>query len=94
MSTEPVLIKIADAAQMIQCSRATIYRMLLAGEYDAKIEAGKKSPEDVPADVRPYLGCGFPPQIRIGPQTSRLERAKVEEWIKAQCTTPCTTANP
>lgn len=84
MSAQPLLIKIITAAKMIDCSRATIYRMLSAREYAAKIEAGEKKVEDVPADIRPYLECGFPPPIKIGPLGMRLNRAEVEAWIAKQ----------
>ncbi|SMF96172.1 transcriptional regulator, AlpA family [Methylomagnum ishizawai] len=85
MATQPLLIKIATAAEMIDCSRATIYRMLSAREYAAKIETGEKQVEDVPADVRPYLDCGFPrPVKKIGSLGARLSRAEVEAWIARQ----------
>lgn len=81
MAAQPLLITVADAAKMMGCSRGTLYRMFKAREYEAKIAAGDKTVEDVPADVRPYLGCGFPPKTMIGPQMPRLNKAQVEEWI-------------
>lgn len=91
---QPVLITVAQAAEIISSSRSVIYRMWQAREYGAKIAAGLKTAADVPSDVRQYLGVGFPPRVKIGSLT-RVEKAAVELWLKAwiatQCTTPCTT---
>lgn len=78
------LVTITDAAKIICVSRATVYRMIQAGDYDRQIAQGTKSEEDVPRAIRGYLGCRFPGMIRLGPRCVRLNREEVEAWVAAK----------
>jgi len=82
--SERTLVTITDAAKIICVSRATIYRMIQAGDYDRQIAQGRKSKEDVPLAIRRYLGCQFPRMIRLGPRCVRLNRADVEAWVASR----------
>jgi|GEM_PF-1488363 len=82
--SEKALVTITDAAKIISVSRATVYRMIQAGDYDQQIAQGKRSKEDVPQAIRGYLGCRFPRMIRLGPRCVRLNRAEVEAWIASR----------
>jgi predicted DNA-binding transcriptional regulator AlpA len=79
------LLTIERTAEIINVSRATIYRMLKAREYEDAIREGRKRREDVPVDVAPYLGCGFPRGVRIGPRTMRLPESRVLAWRQKKC---------
>ncbi len=82
--TETVLMTITDAAKIMSVSRATLYRLVQAGEYDLKIARGIKCQEDVPITIRGYLGCKFPRMIRLGPRCLRLNRVEVETWVASR----------
>jgi predicted DNA-binding transcriptional regulator AlpA len=82
--SERALITISDAAKIICVSRATVYRMIQAGEYDLQISQGMKTKEDVPTAIRGYLGCRFPSMIRLGPRCVRLKKVDVEAWVASK----------
>lgn len=85
---ERTLITINVAAQIIYVSRATIYRMIQAGDYDQKILDGLKTEQDVLIEIQVYLGCVFPKMIRLGPRCVHVNRAEVEAWVKTRSASP------
>lgn len=75
-------ITIEQAAERLGVSKQTVYRMLKAQEYEDAIRAGRKTRRDVPKDIEPYLGIGFPRCLRIGPKTTRLDESRVLAWME------------
>jgi len=82
--SERTLVTITDAAKIICVSRATVYRMIQAGNYDRQIAQGVKSTEDAPWRFGATWGGRFPKMIRLGPRCVRLNRAEVEAWVASR----------
>lgn len=74
------LITIPQAARQLSLSPATVYRMLQAKVYQARILAGELTEDDVPAVLRCYLDAGFPDPIRLTPRNTRLDQRELERW--------------
>jgi len=76
------LITIPQAARQLSLSQATVYRMLQAKVYRARILAGEITEDDVPAVLRCYLDAGFPDPIRLTPRSTRLDQQELERWAR------------
>ena len=74
------LITIPQAARQLTLSPATVYRMLQAREYKARVDAGELSEDDVPAVLRNYIHADFPAAIKLSERNTRLDQREIERW--------------
>jgi excisionase family DNA binding protein len=75
------LITLDEAAKRLAVSRQTIYRMLQANDYRARILAGEIAESDVPKAIRLYLHHGFPPARRVSERVLRIESEALDAWL-------------
>lgn len=76
------LMTIDEAAAFLTMSKATVYRLLYAREWDDKIARGEKTLDDVPRDVKSCLGQNFPPRVYLGQRITRLRKSEVVAWLE------------
>lgn len=76
------LITIPQAARQLRLSDATVYRMLQAKVYQARLSRGELTLDDVPVVLRNYLDAGFPDPVRLTPRNTRLDQTAIERWAK------------
>ena len=76
------LITIPEAAKRLAVSRQTIYRMLQAQSYHARILAGEITEGEIPKAIRTYLHSGFPHAIRISERVTRVDADALERWTR------------
>lgn len=62
-------------------SKVTVYRMIAAAKADADITAGKMTKEDIPHDIRRYLGIRLPLPVYITPRNPRWDERAIDNWM-------------
>lgn len=76
------MLTIKQAADRLAVSRSTVYRMMQARGYRARLEAGENV--TVPESIRPYLDSHFPEPVRITERNHRLREADLDQWLQQQ----------
>lgn len=76
------MITIPQAAEKLTLSTATVYCLIQARDYKARIQRGEIAVEDVPRPLRNYLDAEFPAAIVLTERNIRLDANAVEEWAR------------
>lgn len=75
------LITVKEVADILRSSPDTIYRYIRVRWY----EDDAMSEDEMPKDLRPYVGLEFPRPLYLNPRTKRGPRffpTEVYEWMR------------
>lgn len=75
------LITVKKVADILKCSEDTVYRYIRIRRYEGE------ELENIPKDLRPYMGLEFPRPLYLNPRAKRGPRffpAEVYEWMRKE----------